>query len=562
MRRKLYFLLLLICMIMMTILHDPPEQFPVVAAADISELQPLPEGCGGVTPPGEQAPSCCISGFVYGDGQPLANAEIRIDASDGSSITTRTHIYSGNETRPYYRLSLNTDSFNSNPGDTITVTARFGDHERHLSYVVQPDGQQLDLVLASNPQHDYLFQGHIGNTSSLISPRAVAYDSQDHMYVLDTTTSRVKVFDSTGSLLNEWGSTGTQPGQLTQPGGIAIGPGDIVYIVDTQNHRVQTFSAAGSWISSLGSQGSADGQLNYPEAVAVDPAGAIYVADTDNNRIQKFSANGTWLASWGSQGSAAGQFDGPTGIALDQAHNIYVTDRFNHRIQQLDKTGKLLTSWGSYGSAAGQLIEPRGIAIDSNGNVYVADSGNDRIQKFGSNGTWLSSWGASGIAEGLFAAIYGLAVSSHKAILVADAGNQRVELFRPMTTTRPIATISKLSAEQLAADETLTAIGMGADSDSTEPVSAYRWTSDRQGVLAETASISISASKLLSGNHQLSFAVRDDQGEWSDAVSTTIMVNKTETTPTASPTATTSPTATANPTPDRKYKVFLPAIGD
>ena len=537
---------LLYCVLLCISLLAPAKFSEAVFVANSQAILPLPGGCGGVTPPGEEAPSCCLSGFVYGDGQPLADAELRIDAANGSSITTSTRIHAGNETRPYYHLSLNTPDLSINPGDTITVTAQYSGHKRSIRYLVQHDGQQLDLVLASNQQHDYLFQQHIGDSSNLVSPRAVAYDSQSRMYILDTNASRVKVFASNGSLLNEWGSTGSQSGQLNQPAGIAMGAGDIVYIADTQNHRIQSFSSAGSWISTLGSHGNMNGQLNNPHAIAIDAMGTLYIADTDNNRIQKFSSSGTWLASWGSLGAAAGQFDGPSGIALDQQGNIYISDRFNNRIQKLDTLGNTLKSWGSYGSAVGQLIEPRGIAVDNSGNIYVADSGNDRVQKFSTNGDWLASWGASGITEGLFATIYGLAVSNDQSVLVADAGNQRVGLFRPMTMTRPIATISKLSGQQLAADESLTAIGLGADSDTTQPISGYRWTSDRQGVLAETATFTSPANKLLSGEHVLSFAVRDAQGEWSDSVSIQIVVAKPNPHPT--------------PTHESTYQVFLPAI--
>ena len=516
---------LLSCVILSVSFFVPARGSEAVFVLAHQTVLPLPGGCGGVTP-GDTGPSCCMSGFVYGDGQPLSGAELTITAADGTSLETGTFVHSGDETRPYYYTKLSSAPLSIAPGESITVTARLGDHERSMRYVVQPGGQQLDLIFPSRHSPDYLFERHIGSSSSLSSPRGVAYDSQGNIYILDTSASHVRVFDSNGSLLHEWGSSGIQPGQLNQPGGIAIGPADRVYIADTMNHRVQIFKSNGSWITSLGEQGSAHGQLNYPQAVAIDPNGNIYVADTENNRIQKFNSNAIWLASWGSQGSAAGQFDGPTGIAVDQDGNIYIADQFNNRIQKLDSNGVVLTSWGGYGTAAAQFSEPRGIAVDRSGRVFVADSGNDRIQLFSATGSWLASWGASGIADGLFGTIYGIAITADGHVSVADASTKRIAVFRPMLETRPIATINHINSADLAADGNLFATGIGVDSDTNDPISAYQWLSDRQGILGETATLSYPASKLLPGEHQLRFMVRDAQGQWSELVQMQIFVEK------------------------------------
>ena len=41
---------------------------------------PLPQGCIDASPPNEQVPVCCISGFVYVNGQIVGGAEVIIES--------------------------------------------------------------------------------------------------------------------------------------------------------------------------------------------------------------------------------------------------------------------------------------------------------------------------------------------------------------------------------------------------------------------------------------------------------------------------------------------------
>ena len=105
-------------------------------------------------------------------------------------------------------------------------------------------------------------------------------------------------------------------------------------MVDYDNSRIQKFNSSGTFITKWGSSGSGDGQFAEPQGIAVDSSGNVYVADHYNNRIQKFDSSGTFITKWGSSGSGDGQFDDPTGIAVDSSGNVYVADRDNYRIQK------------------------------------------------------------------------------------------------------------------------------------------------------------------------------------------------------------------------------------
>ena len=48
-------------------------------------------------------------------------------------------------------------------------------------------------------------------------------------------------FSSDGKFITKWGSIGINSDQFASPRGIAIDPHDNVYIADTKNNRIQKF---------------------------------------------------------------------------------------------------------------------------------------------------------------------------------------------------------------------------------------------------------------------------------------------------------------------------------
>jgi len=175
-------------------------------------------------------------------------------------------------------------------------------------------------------------------------PVAMAFDSQDRLYVTDEYNQRVTVFDTDGHFLSKWGVFGHDAGQFDGPAGIAINADDQVYVADQHHHRIQKYSRDGEFILQWGEEGKGDGQLNMPWGVAVDTQGDVYVADWRNDRVQKFSADGEHIATFGGPGQGDGQFNRPAGVAVDAEGLIYVADWGNERVQVLGPDGGFLQS--------------------------------------------------------------------------------------------------------------------------------------------------------------------------------------------------------------------------
>ncbi len=188
---------------------------------------------------------------------------------------------------------------------------------------------------------DYLGEfGRGGNgDGQFVWPVALAFDSQDRVYVTDEQNQRVSVFDSEGNFLHKWGAPGQGDGEFNGPAGVAVSPDGSVYVVDQHNSRVQKFAEDGSFLVAWGSYGSGEGQFNLPWGAATDSEGNVYVADWRNDRIQKFTADGGFLAAFGSSGTGEGQFQRPTQVAVDAEGYIYVADWGNERVQILDANG-------------------------------------------------------------------------------------------------------------------------------------------------------------------------------------------------------------------------------
>jgi sugar lactone lactonase YvrE len=344
-------------------------------------------------------------------------------------------------------------------------------------------------------------------------PRDVTVDHNNNIYVVDSSNHQVHKFSAEGTWIASWGSKGSGAGQFRAPSGIASDGNSIIYVADTGNNRVQAFRLNGSWLASWGSKGSGTGQFNQPNGIAVDSTGLVYVADTGNHRVQKFHANGTSLKSWGNPGKGPGQFNEPKGIAVDDTGGVYVTDTGNHRVQKWSSDGQLLATWGSKGHNNGTFNYPIGIAVDES-YIYVADSTNHRVQKLTKQGAWILSWGALDAEMGYFHKPMGLVVDSIGRVYVADSNNKRIQRFRPMSYTRPIATIVAASSRNVAQGQAVTLVGMGSDSDETSTIAGYGWFLDDEPTpIATTPRATLPTAHLAPGYHTLSFRVRDTEGE-------------------------------------------------
>ena len=212
---------------------------------------------------------------------------------------------------------------------------------------------------------------------------------------------------------------------------LAFGKEDRLYILCRSEGTalIRKYSTEDRDLGDFGSYGSEPGQMTWPVTILADDEENLYLSDEALHRITIIDSEGELVDSWGEEGAAAGQLRRPTGMDFDAEGNLYVVDSLNHRLQRFTRTGKFLDQWGGYGCGEGEFNMPWGIAVDELGDVYVADWRNDRVQKFSADGGFLMAFGTSGCGDGQFNRPSGVDVDLHGDIYVVDRGNNRVQLF-------------------------------------------------------------------------------------------------------------------------------------
>ena len=285
----------------------------------------------------------------------------------------------------------------------------------------------LDGALTPNK---YLFLTKFGGTAvkSFKQISGVTVDKKNNLYIIDTSSAKVKKYSSEGKYLRAFGQIGKEFRKLKIPSGIAIDSKGNLYVTDAKTHGVMLFDATGKFRRKWGTKmGSGNALFNTPIGIAVDSSDNIYVVDSKNNRIKKYSNTGKMLIAWGKQGSSDGDFVYPRGVAVNKNNEVFVIDRV--RVQKFSSEGRFISAFGKQGVGDGEFRGPMGIYIDQNAYIYVADSGNNRIQKFDSKGQFIMKWGTPGAGNGQMAFPIGVTVDSRGYVYVAERDNNRIQLF-------------------------------------------------------------------------------------------------------------------------------------
>jgi sugar lactone lactonase YvrE len=262
--------------------------------------------------------------------------------------------------------------------------------------------------------------------NSMLSPRQLAMDSSENLFVVDVSWHRVLRYSN----------------GLTVSGGTnavsVLGQSDFV----TAYANLVTSSSFGS---SFG-------------AVAVDTAtGKVFFADASNNRVLRFSSvaaaqtGASAEAVFGQNsfntsafGLEANRLRFPSGLAIWNG-SLFVSDNNNNRIVHFDNASAKPSGANADGvlgatdfTTTGTLSSPNGLCFDQFGNLYVASSSQNRILRFNNavnkpNGATadfvLGSTLGSHPDRTRFNQPIGVAVGLDGALYVSDAQNSRVMRF-------------------------------------------------------------------------------------------------------------------------------------
>jgi DNA-binding beta-propeller fold protein YncE len=278
-------------------------------------------------------------------------------------------------------------------------------------------------------------------------PRDVGVDSSGDIFVADTTNVRIQELDINGAYVTQWKGPSTD--KIGSPIGITVS-GNKVYVADAAKHLVRIFNTSGTQLDAFGSVGSCT--FSNIRDAAADSSGNIYIANYLNNDILKISSDGTQcLKKWGTKGTGAGQFKNPYGVAIATdpvlgKQAVYVADSNNNRIQEFDTSGNFVAQWGSFDSvgdnASGQFTALRRVAVGPNGDLWGADLWGYDVDHADRTSTgYQTDAGLPSIPEppvapaftdsNVFNQVRGVDVDSSGDVYAMDTVNQRVVQFDP-----------------------------------------------------------------------------------------------------------------------------------
>ena len=267
--------------------------------------------------------------------------------------------------------------------------------------------------------------GMIDADSRMIFPYGITTDSQGHIIVVDSRSCRIHVFDERNK---KYFSIVAPKGEVfVSPIGVDVDGVDNIYVSDSYTGKILVFNNSGKFLKRLGPD---EGQFDRPTGIAIDKQrGHLYVVETRKGEVDVISLSGAEIFKFGKRGDGQGEFNRPTQIFIRE-DRVYVTDTLNARVQVFDLDGKFLSTVGELGDAIGDLDKPKGVAVDSEQHIYVVGGLNDVVTIFDQQGNFLLSFGGSGSRRGEFFLPTAIHIDSNDNIYVSDPYNRRVQVFK------------------------------------------------------------------------------------------------------------------------------------
>lgn len=219
-------------------------------------------------------------------------------------------------------------------------------------------------------------------------------ESRHFLIVSDPAWNRL-VYGEVGKGLHAFDGAGTTAGALQTPRGMAVDDQDRVYVADGGRHRIVVLQAGSEFGDlTLTPVYTIEG-LSDPHGVAWSDGGTpfmpdddvLFVTDTGRNRIAAYalaSGSARLAATIGELGSGAGHFAGPLAVTVGRdagvsTSDVYVADAHTRRIVRLGYRAGAFVWRGDAPSTADAIPS---LATDEWGNLYAAAPQQGVVLKF------------------------------------------------------------------------------------------------------------------------------------------------------------------------------------
>ena len=160
---------------------------------------------------------------------------------------------------------------------------------RHEVLIFPATSLEGDLITFSPVLQEF---GTEGNEAGQFSfPNNVVRDSKGNYYVSDGNNGRISAWSSVHTYKSFFGF-GSSDQTLNVPRGIWMDNKDHMHVVDTVGSAIRVYDVSGAetaFLFNFGEYGISEGFLNFPTDICMDSTGRVYIADSQNNRIDIWS---------------------------------------------------------------------------------------------------------------------------------------------------------------------------------------------------------------------------------------------------------------------------------
>jgi hypothetical protein len=354
-----------------------------------------------------------------------------------------------------------------------------GDTGNNVVRRVTPDGKISIFAGTGNVAFDG--DGGKATAASLASPRELAVDAQNNVYIVDYNNNRIRKVDKDGIITTyagngEKGSGGdggdAKAAQLEAISDISIDAQGNLLVTQFLANKVRRITTDGK-INLVAGNGKADftpdgakateASLNTPLSAKADGAGGVLICEGPNNRIRRVTPDGTLTTVAGGPGAngiPASQVSIilPRGGVRDAAGNIYIADVGHVRILKVDSAGMVSVVAGNgthgylgdgkkatetgLGSPTGAQFHVDGLALDGKNHLYIpdvyagrvlqVDLGTGIITTAAGNGTaGFSGDGGKATEAQLSDGFWNIVGAPDGSLFIADGNNHRVRKVDP-----------------------------------------------------------------------------------------------------------------------------------
>lgn len=264
----------------------------------------------------------------------------------------------------------------------------------------------------------------------LVRPYSIISDSKGRIIVTDPGASGVHVFDFAQKKYKFIERREKARDPMMTPQCVAVDGQDNIYVTDSESGKIFVFEPNGKYVRAIGSLKGGEGYFKRPTGIAIDPdAQRIYVTDTLRDEVFILDLAGTVVGKFGKTGQGEGEFNLPTELRLS-GQELLVVDSMNFRVQAFDRAGQFRFSIGKIGDTTGAIFRPKAVSVDSEGDVYVVDALWGVVQVFNQQGQLLYYFGAKGTHAGEFQLPSGVFIDHDDHVYVVDSFNRRVQVFQ------------------------------------------------------------------------------------------------------------------------------------